>query len=274
MDRARVGPVAGPADGGGGPVIAIAAVNGPGLRRDLRYQAFYPTVGMLGVTIATNLTFIAVDAAAGVPANWTKPSVTAWLGNTVLTGFFFLLWFGAARRNAATYPPGGVGAFRNWTVSGWICPVINLWAPYRMLADLLRASAPPEDDPGTVLASPGHGRAAIALLRWWCGLWHAMWAAACLTAVASSVTDAPRLVDVTFQALSAAAAACAIGVVVTATRMQAKRAPGPYAEPASLPRAAPGVFWFTLVAFTVVVVMFLQFAPHWFDTAARDLIVP
>jgi hypothetical protein len=249
-------------------------VNGPGLRRDLRYQAFYPTVVMLGVIIATNMTFIAVEAAGGRPADLAKWAVSAWLGSTLLTAFFFLLWFTAARRNAATYPPGGIGAFRNWTVSGWICPLVNLWAPYRMLADLLRASAPPGDDPGSVLARPGHGRPGITLLRWWCALWHAMWAAACLSAVLGSVTGAPRLVNMTFQALSAAAAACAIGVVVTVTRLQGQRAGGPYAEPARLPMAAPTAFWFAVAVVTVIAVMFLQFAPPWFDTAARDLIVP
>jgi len=249
-------------------------VNGPvSRRRDLRYQAFRPAVGMLGVIIAVNVTGIAVDADARVHAAWAGACLAGWLVGALLAGFCFLLWLTAARVNAATYAPGGAGAYRQWTVAGWICPVVNLWVPYRMLADLLRASAPPAAGPGTVLARPDRGRTAITLLRWWCGLWHAMWAVLCLTTVADSVTGAPRLVNLAFQALSIGAAACAIGVIVIITRLQGQRAADPYASAGALPSAGPPGFWFAVAAVAMIVVL-LQAAPPGFDAAVRDLLAP
>jgi hypothetical protein len=251
-------------------------VNPPAYRRrDVRYQAFFPAAGMLGVIIATNLTGVAVDADPRLPAAWAASCLVWWLAGIPLSGLFFLLWLTAARRNAATYPPGGAGACRQWTVAGWICPVANLWIPYRMLADLLRASAPPADGPGTVLAGPGGGRPGMIVLRWWCGLWHAMWAAACLTTVADSVSGHPRLVNLAFQILSMGAAACAIAIMVTVTRLQGRRAAEPYAVTGALPKAGPPWFWFAVAAAAVIVLPFLCLpTPPGFYAALRDLIVP
>jgi Domain of unknown function (DUF4328) len=250
-------------------------VNGPAAaRRDVRYQAFFPTVGTLGVIIALNATGIGVDVEVGRPAAWDQACMAGWLAGTMLAGFSFLMWLTAARVNAATYAPGGAGAYRQWTVAGWICPVLNLWVPYRMLADLLRASTPPAAGPRTVLARPDRGRARIVLLRSWCALWHAMWAALCLTTLADSGTGAPRLVNLAFQALSAGAAGCAIGVVVAVTRLQGQRAADPYVGPGSLPSAAPREFWFALAAVAMIAVVLLPVAPPAFDAAVRDLLAP
>jgi hypothetical protein len=244
-------------------------------RRDLREEAFFPAAGMLGVIIATNLTGIAIDTGARLPAARAAACLAWWLAEIPLTSLFFLVWLTAARRNAATYPPGGAGAYRQWTVAGWICPVANLWIPYRMLAGVLRSSAPPAEGPWTVLAGPRSERAGITVLRWWCGLWHAMWAA-CLITVTGDVAGSPRLANLAFQALSIGAAACAIAIMVTVTRLQGRRAAEPYAATGAPPRAAPPWFWFAAPAAAVIVVtiLCLPFTPPGFFAALRDLFVP
>jgi hypothetical protein len=240
-------------------------------RRDVRYQAFYPTISMLGMVIALDVAGI-VCCTGNVPTQFAVLCLVLWPPATALTAFVFLIWLSAARTNTATYQPGAIGAYRNWTVSGWFCPVLNLWIPYRIMADILRASAQPTGQTPAVLAAPER-RPGITLLRCWCLLWHATWASLCSVAVLESIVGTPRLAALVFQALSLGAAACAIGIVVTVTRLQVERAGEPYFQPERWPRAAPRWFWLSFAAGLIVVVTLIWNVPLAHVNEVRDLFV-
>jgi Domain of unknown function (DUF4328) len=228
-------------------------------RRDVRYQAFYPTICMLSAVIALDAAGI-VCCTGNIPTQFAVLCLVLWPPATFVTAVFFLIWLSAARTNTATYQPGGVGAYRNWTVSGWLCPVVNLWVPYRIMADILRASSQPAAQTPAVLAAPER-RPGITLLRGWCLLWHGTWVSLCSAAVLASIVGTSRLAALVFQALSLGAAACAIGIVVIVTRLQVVRAGEPYFQPESLPRAAPRWFWLYFAAALVAVVMLVWNLP-------------
>lgn len=60
----------------------------------------------------------------------------------VVAGIVFVNWTYSARVNAELF--GGAHSQRlgrGWAVGGWVCPVVNLWFPYRIVADIYRASA-------------------------------------------------------------------------------------------------------------------------------------
>jgi Domain of unknown function (DUF4328) len=241
-------------------------------RRDVRYQAFYPTIWMLSAVIALDAAG-AVCCTGNVPTQFAVLCLVLWPPVTAITAVFFLIWLSAARTNTATYQAGGVGPYRNWTVSGWFCPVANLWVPYRILADILRASAQPTALTPAVLAAPERHRSGITLLRWWCLLWHATWASLCCVPVLESFMGTPLLAALVFQVLSLGAAACAIGIVVTVTRLQVERAGEPYFQPERLPRAAPRWFWLYFAAGLVVVLMLVTRLPLPHMGEVRDLFV-
>jgi uncharacterized protein DUF4328 len=240
-------------------------------RRDVRYQAFYPTISMLFAVIALDVAGI-VCCTGNVPTQFAVLCLVLWPPATAVTAIFFLIWLSAARTNTATYQAGGIGAYRNWTVSGWFCPVANLWVPYRIMADILRASAQPMAQTPAVLAAPER-RSGITVLRSWCLLWHATWASLCFVAVLESIMGTARLAALVFQVLSLGAAACAIGIVVTVTRLQVERAAEPYFQPERLPRAAPRWFWLYFAAGLVVVLMLAARLPLAHVDEVRDLFV-
>ncbi|HEY9388310.1 MAG TPA: DUF4328 domain-containing protein [Mycobacteriales bacterium] len=77
------------------------------------------------------------------------------------TSIVFLIWFYRVRRNAGAYNTVPQQHSQGWAIGGWICPVVNLWFPYQMTADVLRASARPvpNQPPGLV---------SLGLVRgWW-----------------------------------------------------------------------------------------------------------
>jgi hypothetical protein len=197
-----------------------------------------------------------------------------WVVATGPTAICFLRWLCYARRNAASYGPGGVGAFRQWTVGGWLCPLANLWIPYRVLADVLRATAQCEPDTPAILAAPPGRPAGTRVLRVWCAAWHGMWLGLLTAAFDSSDAQVAWLAELAFLALSIVAAACMIGIVTTVTRGQARREADPYIEPASVPRAAPAWFWVTAVPAFVIFVAIGHRLPLGHLTAFRDLFVP
>jgi hypothetical protein len=209
------------------------------LRRDLRGPA-QAAVALLAAIIALNVAGIAWGAAGDWPGRFDE----LWMLLCAVTGVVFLVWFAAARENAASYRPGRSGAYPDWTVAGWIVPVASLWVPYRITADIWRASARPAI--GTA-DTPGGGRARVMLLRWWWALWLGMWLAfwSFMTAYLAAgfrgwgVTAAQQLLDLAFQLLSIGAAACAIAVVATITRHQARRAAEPVFQPETVPRVFP-----------------------------------
>lgn len=72
--------------------------------------------------------------------------LTRWLdgfdvGLTVLTMVVLILWLRRARSNAEA--SGWPQRYRvAWAFWGWFVPVVNLWIPFRMMADVWRASLP------------------------------------------------------------------------------------------------------------------------------------
>ncbi|MFF4695879.1 DUF4328 domain-containing protein [Streptomyces chattanoogensis] len=77
---------------------------------------------------------------------------------TVATAVVFLVWFHRTRVNAEVFAPEYHAKKRAWTIWGWIVPVVNLWFPRRIAADIWNASA------------DGSSRSR-ALLNWWWAVW-------------------------------------------------------------------------------------------------------
>ncbi len=60
----------------------------------------------------------------------------------LLAGIVFWIWQWRARSNAeALGGPGSQSLSRGWTFWGWWCPVVSLWFPAQVLADIYRASS-------------------------------------------------------------------------------------------------------------------------------------
>jgi hypothetical protein len=84
----------------------------------------------------------------------------------------FLAWFYRARINAgqSTWPqrhaPG-------WAVGSWFVPVIFLWYPYQIMADIWRAGRPPDRRQGPASAVLPGLWWAFWLLAWFTGFRHA-----------------------------------------------------------------------------------------------------
>lgn len=61
---------------------------------------------------------------------------------TVAAGVAFLIWVARVRGNAVLIA-GEQSQRRShgWAIGGWVCPIVNLWFPYQIMADIYRASA-------------------------------------------------------------------------------------------------------------------------------------
>ncbi|MFE9608083.1 DUF4328 domain-containing protein [Streptomyces sp. NPDC006012] len=60
----------------------------------------------------------------------------------LLCAFAFLLWLDRVRDNARTLSGQRPKYHGVWLVLGWIVPIMNLWVPRGLVADVHRASAP------------------------------------------------------------------------------------------------------------------------------------
>jgi hypothetical protein len=244
--------------------MAPSAVPGvpPGpvtVRQDVRGRA-RATVVTLAVIITLNLAGIA----AGTAMDWPGLLDEVWLVLLGITGIVFLTWFGRARRNTATYGPDRVRSYPEWTIAGWLCPVACAWIPYRITAEILRASSIPASATPVPVSVPS----ATVLLRWWwtlwIGMWVALWAFLVVYLRASNsgwgVTTPQVLLDLAFQLLSIAAAACTIAVVVVITRLQVQRAAEPDVPSGQLPKSAPRGLMAATAAAAILASPFLLFA--------------
>lgn len=125
-------------------------------------------VGRLGVTVIAFVTLSVLANAAGAVADWhTFLVVRDYLGfahgvseadlgaadelsrevarfglaATLAAGTTFLVWLWRARLNAELC--GRRHRYRRgWTLAVWFCPLLNLWAPRQVVADIWRGSAP------------------------------------------------------------------------------------------------------------------------------------
>jgi hypothetical protein len=73
----------------------------------------------------------------------------------------FVIWFYRARVNAEGYGWPQRQSPR-WAIVAWVVPVVNLWVPFQIMADIWRAGL------------PEHARASRAMLP---GIWWAFWLA-------------------------------------------------------------------------------------------------
>jgi hypothetical protein len=201
----------------------------PAPRRSLRPPADLTVTG-LALTIAASGADIFLDVAR----DWPGSLAGVWLILTLGTGVPFLVWFARARANTASYGPGRIRRYRDWTLGGWVCLVAGLWVPYVISAEILRASAWPTAGTADGHHAPGD---MVTVLRAWWALWLGTWLAWWCFVVdyvtadsGSGVTTSQRLLAMAADLLSIGAAGCAIAVITMITRLQASRA----AEPAFL----------------------------------------
>ncbi|WP_316525806.1 DUF4328 domain-containing protein [Kitasatospora brasiliensis] len=57
----------------------------------------------------------------------------------------FISWFHRVRVNAEVFDPRGHRFKRGWAIWGWIIPIVALWFPWQITADIWRASARPDE---------------------------------------------------------------------------------------------------------------------------------
>lgn len=137
---------------------------------------------------------------------------------TGLCALLFLAWLVRARDNARALSGERPRYSWPWVYLGWIVPVVNLWVPRGIVADVYRASAPDEPLPRA--------------LNWWWGLWLAgmlsgvglMYAESTDEVIARAYTDIWQLL--LSDTVVVAAAVAGVLVVRAVTAAQTVRAHG------------------------------------------------
>ncbi len=86
----------------------------------------------------------------------------------VVTAILFLVWIYRSHRNLTALGASGLKYSPKWAVGGWFIPIMNLWRPYQVTAEIAKASGPESSDPEgqawqTASVSP--------LLKFWWALW-------------------------------------------------------------------------------------------------------
>ena len=61
---------------------------------------------------------------------------------TTATTVLIIVWMYQARQNAELICAAEHRHARGWVIGGWFCPVVNLWFPAAIVADIYRASMP------------------------------------------------------------------------------------------------------------------------------------
>lgn len=95
--------------------------------------------------IALVLVTDVLETVADVAGAAAMDDVMLWTntGFFVLAAVAFIVWLWRVRANAELLVgPHGQRLTREWVIAGWICPVVNLWFPYRVVVDVWRASSP------------------------------------------------------------------------------------------------------------------------------------
>ncbi|MFD9905852.1 DUF4328 domain-containing protein [Streptomyces sp. NPDC059063] len=91
-----------------------------------------------------------------------------------VTAVFFLWWFQRVRANAEILAPDAHSKSRGWALGGWFVPVVNLWVPRRVTADIWDASAPRAEAGARELPSgweKWEARPAHPLVNVWWTVW-------------------------------------------------------------------------------------------------------
>ncbi|ORT59818.1 DUF4328 domain-containing protein [Streptomyces sp. CB03238] len=233
------------------PPPAPAGAAGPFLRSPVGLGR--AVVALLCVVIVVDLFAVfadvhmhrfARDVAAG---HWEGPVsgaeradlLMAWAGrlqvlSLVATAVVFIVWLHRVRVNAAVFAPDVLTSGAGWAIGGWFVPVMNLWMPRRIARESWLAST---HDP---YGPPAKDQRATVLHVWW-----TLWLLTALLGRGAGmaydkadtfheIVGATQLLVVA-DAVSVAAALCAILVVRRLTAMQhakAMRGPVPaVAEP-------------------------------------------
>ncbi|MFF5975931.1 DUF4328 domain-containing protein [Streptomyces sp. NPDC012769] len=197
-------------------------------------------VVLLGVTVAADV--FSIVATLRMRALLTGPladhpdpdeyegeldTAMAWTAQSLLllaTAVVFVTWFFRLRRNADVWAPDLQRRAKAWAIAGWFVPIVSLWVPRGVAADIWRASRP---EP---YAADRRGE--FVLLNGW---WLSFVAATFVGEVGYRIFDDARNVD-TFVAganwivvgdlLNLTAAVLAILVVRRLTSMQHTKATG------------------------------------------------
>ena len=131
-------------------------------QRGRRLPKNWKPVGTHAVVTSTLIALVlvtdVVESIADIGGAAAVDDVVLWVnaGLFVLAAVAFIMWLWRARANAQLLVgPHGQRLTREWVIGAWICPVVNLWFPYRVVVDVWRASA------------PDRGRLGDGLVAWW-----------------------------------------------------------------------------------------------------------
>ncbi|MFI0968131.1 DUF4328 domain-containing protein [Streptomyces sp. NPDC021080] len=117
----------------------------------------------------------------------------------ILAIVLFLVWLAAARNNAQLLSPRSPVPTRGWTIGTWFVPVVNLFAPRRLVLDIGRASSPSwEEKRGTTLVN----------------LWWAAWITHALVATGAALVAPKSLALLVVTEALMIAAAVLLGLVI------------------------------------------------------------
>jgi hypothetical protein len=108
------------------------------------------------------------------------------LGALIITVVLFVIWFYRARVNADGFDDRAHRWARPWAFWGWICPIANLWFPYQIATDILRAS---DREPG----SRSSDRTGYPLFRAWWAFWLGAFVSNRLVAANDHLTDIDKI---------------------------------------------------------------------------------
>ena len=81
----------------------------------------------------------------------------------VAAGVMFIVWLYRARHNSELINDARHRRSRGWVIGAWFCPVVNLWFPHQIVADVWRTSDP--DEPPDLYQVAG--LPSPPLVRWW-----------------------------------------------------------------------------------------------------------
>ncbi|MFH8410155.1 DUF4328 domain-containing protein [Streptomyces sp. NPDC018019] len=143
---------------------------------------------------------------------------------TVLCAAAFLVWLLRVRDNARVLSGQAPRYAWPWVYAGWIVPVMNLWVPRGIIADVHQKSAPGERLPRAV--------------NWWWGLWLAgmlsgvglMYTGSTDDTIARAYTNVQFLVVTDAAVVGAAVAGILVVRALTAAQQQRGRTAGTQGE--------------------------------------------
>ncbi|TLF98293.1 DUF4328 domain-containing protein [Nocardia cyriacigeorgica] len=113
-------------------------------------------IALMAVTVVLGLVSAFADwvTLADFERSWAEqePASQEWSSNSWLAGLgllmqsaaavVFIVWLWRARRNAEALCGARHRLAAGWVIGGWICPVVNVWFPHVIVADVVRASDP------------------------------------------------------------------------------------------------------------------------------------